>query len=760
MTALSLFPTATNATTLATARTLQTAAAGASTGVATTIAKRTGLHEIFSQAGNAGANLAVTGTAIGTIATQVHGWLFDATTLEARRILSGSVQPVLSVLASAITISGKFYVRYWKRSSAGVYTNIATFSEAAGTAFTTAAAVRTLPLGSLTQTDLAAGDKFYVEVICDVTANTANSNTATITLNELGTALNTTFPTAGYVEIFDGSSAGVGVGSGALSLPRGLAGTSAGVGFGSDPLKVARRLTGSARGVGTGVDAFLVARRLTGAAHGDASSSGSVSVSVARPIGGTSHGVSTSSGLVGAARRLAGEADGHGVGSGTVATPPTFAGTSRGSATAAGALPATRTASGTVTGTATPTGSVRIGRALTGSAHAAGAVSGSIRVARGLTGTGRGSAVTLGAVGVHRGISGATAGVGSASGSTGVRRALAGSAAGHGGGSGVLPASRTLTGTSRGIATAIDPWSINATWLLAGTAAGSGSASGELTVATEGAQLVLELWESGAYVADLGTYSVGPDPVVLSARWDATLLADPTGAGVELRIRTIGGSGADVGAVEWNALVYSTAGEQDHLTGTARGIAAPTGSLDVAHPLAGSAAGVAVATGALTGAVPLSGTSAGVAVATGAVRRQVELSGTARGVGVAVGTLRVRGVRGVIVPTIHIGPQILPTAGTTQIATGVAVAAQIPAVVGITGAIRAASAASGSAVATISPPAEVRLVEARAAIIPSARRRQIVPTVTVRAETRGTSGNPQLAADTTVSDEISGGDVP
>jgi hypothetical protein len=72
-----------------------------------------------------------------------------------------------------------------------------------------------------------------------------------------------------------------------------------------------------------------------------------------------------------------------------------------------------------------------------------------------------------------------------------------------------------------------------------------------------GANVTADLYESGSFVRTLGTFAIDANAKVLVLPWDATALADITGAGVELRLTS--DAQVDIGAVEWSA-AYSTTG--------------------------------------------------------------------------------------------------------------------------------------------------------------------------------------------------------
>lgn len=111
----------------------------------------------------------------------------------------------------------------------------------------------------------------------------------------------------------------------------------------------------------------------------------------------------------------------------------------------------------------------------------------------------------------------------------------------------------------------------------------------ELTAGASGPNVAVELWENGAFVQTLQAATALTAEDVLSLRWDASALADPSGAGVELRI--VGDTATlDVGAIEWLDLYSVTAGQQA-LAGASHSVSTASGDLTVSHPLAGASDG-------------------------------------------------------------------------------------------------------------------------------------------------------------------------
>lgn len=186
---------ANNAGTLSsTGRDLATTAP-ASEGTATNkCAKLTGWGELYARGftgtwPNAGAEPAPSG----------NGWILDSTFLEAKQISAGNWTPTLKLatsVASGITVS--VYCRAYKRSSAGVYTLIARASKTGWALTSTASAQALSTVAVASPVNFETGDKLYIDIQCQITANTGNSNTATINVYENGGS-NEAYVTPGWV---------------------------------------------------------------------------------------------------------------------------------------------------------------------------------------------------------------------------------------------------------------------------------------------------------------------------------------------------------------------------------------------------------------------------------------------------------------------------------------------------------------------------------------------------------------------------------
>lgn len=103
--------------------------------------------------------------------------------------------------------------------------------------------------------------------------------------------------------------------------------------------------------------------------------------------------------------------------------------------------------------------------------------------------------------------------------------------------------------------------STSQTAALASSDTGAGS---ETTKVKSAPQVMVQLWENGVLRQTIGTYGV-TGTQTLDVAFDATLLADPTGAGVEIRL--VSTQAFDVAAMVWDA-TYLSDGNQQLLTET------------------------------------------------------------------------------------------------------------------------------------------------------------------------------------------------
>jgi trimeric autotransporter adhesin len=165
------------------------------------------------------------------------------------------------------------------------------------------------------------------------------------------------------------------------------------------------------------------------------------------------------------------------------------------------------------------------------------------------------------------------------------------------------------------------------------TAAGGGGGPTNPTVA-------VELWENGAFVQTLQAATNLTAEGVLSFRWDASVLADPTGAGVELRI--VGASaGIDVGAIEWLDLYAPSTGGPKAIAGASAGVSTVGADVTAAYSLTGSSASLSTASGDIAATHPVAGSSASVSSAAASLGLLQQFAGAPAGTSTASGNLAV-----------------------------------------------------------------------------------------------------------------------
>jgi hypothetical protein len=175
------------ASTVATADQLALNPPTATASANTTGISGTGFWEMRSQGGAAGTSLG----SLAGLAAQTHGWLLDAATLEgvtikagnytdASAIMNGSPAGALAFKANdGTTFTGTPTLRLFKRSSAGVYTLIGTGTMAStvcNVGVTNIIGISSIAVAS--DVTFAAGDKLYIDVIMQVTANTGVTSIA------------------------------------------------------------------------------------------------------------------------------------------------------------------------------------------------------------------------------------------------------------------------------------------------------------------------------------------------------------------------------------------------------------------------------------------------------------------------------------------------------------------------------------------------------------------------------------------------------
>jgi hypothetical protein len=153
----------------------------------------------------------------------------------------------------------------------------------------------------------------------------------------------------------------------------------------------------------------------------------------------------------------------------------------------------------------------------------------------------------------------------------------------------------------------------------------------------------LALWESGAQVAVLATgttTALNPGEVV-SGSWDASVLGDASGAGVECRLEQTGGgssgSGAarrriELGAFAWDA-DYTASEPPNDILGQSDGVTTVAATLAGTGSISGTSAGVTTITGAFVAPVPVDGQSDGLGTASAAITGVGSVVGESAGAG-------------------------------------------------------------------------------------------------------------------------------
>lgn len=196
MTALTVYGLTPASGTLSTAGTLGTASGGTSATKDTKILTgNTGYSELFALGTvNSWSGAGSIGSPSG------NGWLFDVTTLEAQTISAGNWTPTVRLQATGTTpsLTADIYVRAYKRSSGGVYTNIVTCLLSAQTI--ASAANHAFSASSASSMGFATGDKLYLDMWLNVTANSGTP--AAVRVSEasgpLGVTNNFSIITPGY----------------------------------------------------------------------------------------------------------------------------------------------------------------------------------------------------------------------------------------------------------------------------------------------------------------------------------------------------------------------------------------------------------------------------------------------------------------------------------------------------------------------------------------------------------------------------------
>lgn len=181
MTALTVYFSNTAATTVTTANQLLTSAPASEANITATgsLGKgSTGWIELPAQGGTA-----TTLAASEPTSPSGNGWLLDATTLEAQEILQGNWTPSVTLSCGGGTFTVEIHVRAWKRSSAGVYTQLmqsgfATDIVQTGVSITSTKTTTTLAATALDTMAFATGDKLYIDIVLNITTGNSNNTAA------------------------------------------------------------------------------------------------------------------------------------------------------------------------------------------------------------------------------------------------------------------------------------------------------------------------------------------------------------------------------------------------------------------------------------------------------------------------------------------------------------------------------------------------------------------------------------------------------
>ena len=180
MTALTVYGCLSAATTLTTANLLVSVTGGGSTANNNNCNQSTGYSEIYSQGGNPWQALGSIGSPTG------HGWLLDVTTLEGQQISAGNWTPSLrgQIQGGTGTVVADMYVRAYKRSSSGTYTQIGSNMVLASQTLQNATSNNyVFSATSQPVVNFGPGDKLYVDIWLNITTN-LTTGTSAVRINQ------------------------------------------------------------------------------------------------------------------------------------------------------------------------------------------------------------------------------------------------------------------------------------------------------------------------------------------------------------------------------------------------------------------------------------------------------------------------------------------------------------------------------------------------------------------------------------------------
>src|SRR5690348_9586300 len=157
---------------------MYTTTAGVSTTISTKIGNTTGFKQYYAQ-GLTGSTEAASGSIPTPTDSNFFGWILDSTLLEGQRIAAGTWTPTFK-LKSGTSTTITPTVQWFKRSSAGSYTQLGSVTGSSMTLTTTPTNISVTP-PSLAFADFAVGDKLCVWLWFNETAGGGAGSLSAVT---------------------------------------------------------------------------------------------------------------------------------------------------------------------------------------------------------------------------------------------------------------------------------------------------------------------------------------------------------------------------------------------------------------------------------------------------------------------------------------------------------------------------------------------------------------------------------------------------
>lgn len=174
--------------TLTTAGTLAstTGGTGATKDTKAPVAPATGYSELFALGTtNAWSGAGSIGSPSG------NGWIWDVTTLEAQTILAGNWTPTVRLQVAGggtPSLTADIHVRAYKRSSGGTYTQIGSDMTKTAQTINSTATNYVFSATSETSMSFSTGDKLYLDIWLNVTANSGTTSANNVRVSQSSTA--------------------------------------------------------------------------------------------------------------------------------------------------------------------------------------------------------------------------------------------------------------------------------------------------------------------------------------------------------------------------------------------------------------------------------------------------------------------------------------------------------------------------------------------------------------------------------------------